>query len=380
MCLNSAWVDARLQEPVEERVGNRSPQAWEKADWSHEIASILFGKQQSKILVRSEAELVSLLHQARENKAVARVIPWVEGDTERVQALLDKARAEADHRLQDALSLLSRTQKICTEMAVPYVVIKSLDALPDIGHDIDLLVGQNLPAVRAEVLRRFKCNPVTLTFCDRQAGKFSVFIDGFESDFELYTRISQLGEEYYPEERILERRSKVSFLEEGTFLCSAEDRLLIACIHTMYRHGKIRLSDLNIAYQLLKSQIDLSYVLETVEASGIQRGFAVFMRILERTVRESTDRDALTPPVRDYTERVLNSDALLKLLSGRLQLRFPLRIPLRIMALLFLYKSFADFGRTQGRKSWRSLVAPILLAIDKSVPLRIQKAIAVRIW
>ena len=369
-----------MQEPVEERVGDRRPQARENADWSREIASILFGNRQSKILVSSEAELVSLLRQAKENKAVARVIPWVEGDTERVQALLDEARAEADHRLQDALSLLSRTQKICTEMSVPYVVIKSLDALPDIGHDIDLLVGQNLPAVRAEVLRRFRCNPVTLTFCDRQAGKFSAFIDGFESDFELYKRISQLGEEYYPEERVLERRSRASFLEEGTFLCSAEDRLLIACIHTMYRHGKIRLSDLNIVYQLLKSQIDLNYVLETVEASGIQRGFAVFMRILERTVRESTGRDALTPPVRDYTERVLNSDALLKLLSGRLHLRFPLRIPVGIMAFLFLYKSSADLGGSQGTKSWRSLVAPILLAIDKSIPLRIQKAMAVRIW
>jgi hypothetical protein len=351
-----------------------------RSDWSRPIARVLFGRSGSIIRVTSKAELESLLGQAKENKTAARILPKTEADDPETRALLETARAEARDRLQDAMELLSQTQKICQEETVPYTVIKSLDAVPDIGHDVDLLVGKNLQRVRSGLLRQFQCDAVTLTFCDRHAGKFSTFIRGFDSDFELYTRVSQLGEEYYPEEKVLERRGEENVLGSKTYLCSQEDRLLITCIHTMYRHGKIRLSDLKVAHDALNSSLDSKLVLSTVESAGIQGGFAVFLAILDRMGREMLEAEIVPVEFKEYSDRVLNRDKVLNLLSKRVNTRFPLKVPIRLVSVLFLYKAAFDLAHRRTGSSLRSALAPALLIIDKAIPLRLQKAISVRIW
>jgi len=113
--------------------------------------------------------------------------------------------------------------------------------MPDIGHDIDLLVGRKLGLVRSMLLARFQCSPVTLTFCDRQAGSLARH-SRIRIGLRTLYRVSQLGEEYYPEDTIINRRMKHSLPQGDTYLCSPEDTLLIACIHTMYRPPEIRLS------------------------------------------------------------------------------------------------------------------------------------------
>ncbi len=320
------------------------------------------------------------MEQAGANKATVRVLSMTEGLNAETRAKLESDRRRAGHRLQDALRLLYQTQKICLEAGIPFTVIKSLDAMPDIGHDVDLLVGKNLTVVQSKLLKEFQCNPVTLTFCDRQAGKFSTFIHGFDSDFELYTRVSQLGEEYYPEELIIKRRLESTLPQGITYLCSPEDTLLIACIHTMYRHGKIRLSDLKIASIALKSNLDLGYVFRTVNSAGIERGFAVFIMILGNMCEALLDEDLVPPPVRHHAHRILLSDLLLRVIIKSLKMKFPLRIPVRLTVLLFLYKSAADLSHARVGSSARSALAPVLLVLDKLIPFRLQKATSVRIW
>jgi hypothetical protein len=348
-------------------------------DWSIPIARSLFGKS-SKILVNSEAECADLFDQARANKALARILPNTEAGNSSIQEKLKDARRDQEERLKEGLKLLETTQKICMGMEIPYAVIKSLDALPDLGHDIDLLVGKNLAKVRDELLKRLRCYPVTLTFCDRQAGKFSTFIQGYDFDFELYARISQMGEEYYPEETVLQNRNFVSTINGGTYLCSNEDRLLITCIHTMYRHQKIRLSDLNIAYQAFKDGVNVQTILQTVELAGIQKGFAVFMTILKKTGLNSLGLDTLPDQIDTYTARVLKWDPLIARLVGRLRQTYPLKIPIGLSILLFLNKAATDAARNRRRSMIRSLAAPAVLVMDKSVPLKVQKATTLRIW
>ncbi len=351
----------------------------ETLDWSRTIARILFGGG-SNVRLQSNAEYESLAEQARANKAWARVLPFTEGMNAMTVEKLEHARRDQDKRLREGLKLLDVTQRVCIDMRVPYAVIKSLDALPDLGHDIDLLVGKNLKGVRDELLKRFHCHPVTLTFCDRRAGKFSTFIEGFDFDFELYARITQLGEEYYSEEVVLQNRNHTSTINGGTYLCSNEDRLLITCIHTMYRHQRIRLSDLNIAYEALKEDLDLQKVLQTVELAGIQKGFAVFMTVLKKTVQECIGRNILPREVDAYIEKILDSDPAIARLSGGLKQTFPLKIPLGLSICLFLYKAWADASRTKLKSFLHSLAAPVVLVMDKSVPFRIQKAMSIKIW
>jgi hypothetical protein len=343
------------------------------------IARSLFSKG-SKITVNSEAEYVDLSEQARANKALARILPYTEGGNSSIQEKLGYARREQEKRLREGLKLLDTTQEICQGLGIPYVVIKSLDALPDLGHDIDLLVGKNLVRVRDELLKRLRCSPVTLTFCDRQAGKFSTFIEGYDFDFELYARITQMGEEYYPEETVLQNRNYMPAINGGTYLCSNEDRLLITCIHTMYRHQKIRLSDLNIAFEAFRQDLDLQRVLQTVESAGIQKGFAVFMSVLRKTAQNSTGKNILPREVDAYIENTLYSDPVIARMTRRLKDSFPLKIPLALSICLFLYKAWADASKTRLNSFLRSLAAPVLLVMDKSVPYGIQKRMSVRIW
>ncbi len=343
------------------------------------IAKTLFDGG-SKIPIQSDAEYDNLVEQARANKAWARVLLLAEGTNPTIIGKLERARKDQDKRLREGLKLLDVTQRVCIDMDVPYAVIKSLDALPDVGHDIDLLVGKNLKSVRDELLKRFHCHPVTLTFCDRQAGKFSTFIEGFDFDFELYARISQLGEEYYPAETVLRNRNHTSTINGGTYLCSNEDKLLITCIHTMYRHQKIRLSDLNTAYEAFKKGLDIQKVLQTIESAGIQRGFAIFMTVLKKTALNSIGENILPGEIDAYAKNILKSDPVIVMLSRRLNQTFPLKIPIGLSICLFLYKAWADAVRTRFQSFLRSLAAPVVLVIDKSVPFGIQKAISVKIW
>ena len=357
-----------------------SRSSYERTDWSNLIAGILFDNGQQRIVVRSQSELESLTRQALANKALARILPMTVGTDASTTQKLDTARREVSQRLGDALSLLTHTQEICISAGIPFTVIKSLDAMPDIGHDIDLLVGGNLSLVRSMLFQRFQCRPVILTFCDRQAGKFSTFIHGFESDFELYTRVSQLGEEYYSEDTIINRRLKHTLPQGDTYMCSPEDTLLIACIHTMYRHQKIRLSDLKVAWVALNSNLDLDYVLQVANSAGIEQGFAAFIMILDRMCKPMLGEDQIPSQVRSYTSRILSSDSLLSKIVMNLRMTFPLKIPLRLAILLFLHKSATDLAHARFDSSARSALAPALLILDKLVPFRLQKAASIRIW
>ncbi len=92
-----------------------------RTDWSRPIAKILFGKDNAGILVSSEAELESLLEQAKANKASARILPKTETRDTATLTRLETARAEAGNRLQDAMQLLNQTQKLCLDANIPYL-------------------------------------------------------------------------------------------------------------------------------------------------------------------------------------------------------------------------------------------------------------------
>lgn len=351
----------------------------EERNWSMIIGRQLFQKNQ-RIRIESEKEFEALVRHARANKALARILPATEGTNPGLTQRVETFRKKEEERLNEALNLLDVTQKICLEMNVPFAVIKSFDALPDLGHDVDLLVGPDVERVRDELLRRFQCYPVTLTFCDRQAGKFSTFIEDFTFDFELYAKISQLGEDYYSERTVLDNRVRERVFNSQTFLCSQEDRLLITCIHTIYRHGKIRLSDLNIVREAFLVGIDLKYTLRTVEAAGIQKGFALFITALEKAELEFSRETSVPREIREYVAKILGADKLLRFTVLRLDTRYPIKLPVPVSILLFLYKAIQDMARGKFASSLRSAAATLILAIDKVLPLRLQKAIAVRIW
>jgi hypothetical protein len=148
----------------------------------------------------------------------------------------------------------------------------------------------------------------------------------------------------------------------------------------MYRHGKIRLSDLNIAYDAFKNGVDFDMILQTVESAGIQKGFGLFITILEKAGYSFLGRNIVPRRFHEYAVSELATDPFLAWSARRLGQRFPLKLPIPLNILLFLYKSNADLAKKRLSSWLRSFVAPLILVIDKAIPLRLQKATTVRIW
>src|SRR5260370_17063099 len=89
--------------------------------------------------------------------------------------------------------------KILGENEGDYVILKSSDWLPELGHDLDFLVPNpsQFKTAKSIMIDKLHGNPQELTHCDKLVAKFSCFLPGFTHDFEIYPNVSQLGEQYF---------------------------------------------------------------------------------------------------------------------------------------------------------------------------------------
>src|SRR5947199_10667116 len=116
---------------------------------------------------------------------------------------------EAKKDVAEAFDLYDQMSNVFTQHGVSFVAIKSFDSLPDIGHDIDLLVPSPTELAETEklLINQYKVRPQGLTHCDRLLGKFSCFLEGYKHDFEPYSTIIQLVETHLdPRQIYIHRR------------------------------------------------------------------------------------------------------------------------------------------------------------------------------
>src|SRR5207245_6603045 len=106
-------------------------------------------------------------------------------------------REQAKVEAVEAWELFDQMSDAFEERGIPFVVIKSFDSLPDIGHDLDFLIPSPSEFRKAKdlLVTNYKVRPQDLTHCDKLVGKFSCYLPKFVHDFEFYSTISYLGEE-----------------------------------------------------------------------------------------------------------------------------------------------------------------------------------------
>src|SRR5207245_7902840 len=152
----------------------------------------------------------------------------------------------------EAWELYDQMSRAFEEKGIPFVVIKSFDSLPDIGHDLDFLVPSPSEFRKAKdlLVTEYRVRAQDLTHCDKLVGKFSCYLPKFVHDFEIYPTISQLGEEYLAPEDVLKNRRKAKVNGREVWLTSDVDGVLIRVIHAMFRHVFMNLADI----------FDVSYV------------------------------------------------------------------------------------------------------------------------
>ncbi len=314
------------------------------------LARALLTKQ---VLPRQQTE--RFLQLSKLNKVLLRAASLLE--------LSPKIVEEANASAEEAMRLYEVVSKSFDEQGVSFVVIKSFDSLPDIGHDLDFLVPSSSEFAKAKnlLVNQFKVRVEGVTHCDKVVGKFSCFLPGFSHDFELYPTVSQVGEEHLEPGEILTHRKVGQVNGRRVWLTSDLDRVVIRVVHAMFRHNFLKLSDI-LDFLVLTQNCSYPDIIEAVDRAGIGDAFVFFLSTIDRFLKacqyDYPDLDVL----KGVAEKRFGRDRLELLQRDRLVL--PYRIPTLVLLVIFLLKAGREASRGRLKSSLRCLTAPPLFFID----------------
>lgn len=296
-----------------------------------------------------------MLKLAKKNKVLLRAAGLL--------GLSSNAVDEAKRDATEAFDLYDQMSKVLSDHGVSFVAIKSFDSLPDIGHDIDLLVPYPVELAGAEklLIDQYRVQPQGLTHCDRLLGKFSCFLPGYKHDFELYPTISQLGETHLDPAQVLLHRRMTMVEGHKVWMTSESDRVLIRIIHAMFRHNFLKLSDILDFLKLIETA-DAQEVIEKIDYARIGDAFIFYLASIDRFLRAcGTKRDDFQL-LRSAAQKRFGNDRLAFLRRDRLVL--PYRIPTSAIIMLFLLKAARDAASSKWKSAISCLVAPSLIILD----------------
>jgi hypothetical protein len=306
----------------------------------------------NKLTVKDEERMLKL---AMKNKVLLRAASLIglPADT------FDEATKDA----REAFDLYDRMSDFFTKRGVSFVAIKSFDSLPDIGHDIDLLVPSPVELLVAErlLVNEYKVRAQGLTHCDRLLGKFSCFLPGYKHDFELYPTVSQLGETHLDPNRVLLQRKKVTLEGHVVWMTSDSDRVLIRVIHAMFRHNFLKLSDILDFLKLIETANTLE-VIEKIDNARIGDAFIFYVASIERFLKACGVENESFQEMKKMAQERFGNDRLGFLRRDRLVL--PYRIPTAAIVMLFLLKAAREAASARWRSAILCLAAPPLIILD----------------
>ncbi len=292
--------------------------------------------------------------------------------------LLDERRAELQADVDEGFRLYDHMSKVFEENRVDYVILKSFDSLPELGHDLDFLVPNptQFNAAESLLVGKLHGNPQELTHCDKLVGKFSCFLPGFTHDFEIYPTVSQLGEEYMDPHEVFSRRIKAEVRGRSVWLMSDTDRVFIRVIHAMYRHNFLKLSDV-IDFPKLIQNCSTQELTERIDQAGMSDSYLFFLATEKRFLDKCNFSSPRLDELATAAAKRFGSDRLSFLERDRLVL--PYRIPTTGLVLLFLLKAGRDVARGRLRSALYCLLAPPLIILDFINAVFGQKLLQ-RIW
>jgi hypothetical protein len=305
-----------------------------------------------KLTMQGEEKMLKL---AKKNKVLLRAASLIGLSTD----AFNEARKEA----REAFDLYDQMSNFFTKHGISFVAIKSFDSLPDIGHDIDLLVPSPAQFMEAEKLlvNEYQVRPQGLTHCDRLLGKFSCFLPGYRHDFELYPTISQLGETHLDPDQVFLQRRKVNLEGHAVWMTSDSDRVLIRVIHAMFRHNFLKLSDILDFLKLIETASP-QQVIEKMDKARIGDAFIFYLASIERFLNACHVENPNFQEFKKMAQERFGNDRLGFLRRDRLVL--PYRIPTVAVVMLFLIKGAREAASARWKSAISCLVAPPLMILD----------------
>lgn len=189
-------------------------------------------------------------------------------------------------RQRDAVAattgLLADVVAVCARTSDPWVLPKAFHHLPDMGHDIDLLVGSNSGIPNA-LMRDIRAVVAGSSIVSRAAGKLPLSVPGSETPVEVHRgRLGHLGEHQKLASSMLQRRVLSRDAGVRAFVPSAEDALLHQVIQRLFGHFAFRLSDVVVGVRLLRMPLDWEYIRTQLEATHLAFAMRVYIAIVAR--------------------------------------------------------------------------------------------------
>jgi hypothetical protein len=311
------------------------------------------------------------LRLAKNNKVTLRAAPLLNAPAQ----VVDEAKVE----FAEAMQLYDLMSKEFQKLGVSFVVIKSFDSLPDMGHDLDFLLphSEEFGEAREMLLDKFRVKPQPLTHCDKLVGKFSCFLPGFKHDFELYPTISQLGEHHVEPGNIVRDRKVEKVEGRNVWVTSDLDRVLIRIIHAMFRHNFLKLSDV-IDFEALTRNCSTQEILDAVDKADIGDAFLFFVGAIDRFLKACGVESAPILELKETGRKRFGKDRLAVLRRDRLVL--PYRIPTVAIILIFLLKGAREASKGRWMSSLSCLVTPPLLFLDFINAVSHNRLLGRRVW
>ena len=208
--------------------------------------------------------------------------------------------AEERARAASALRIVRRVSEICGDASVPFLFPKALQHLPDVGSDLDLLVGTRSSAIDALLVRELSATPVGSSLVSRVAGTATYSIPGGPPLDIQHGRIGAVGEhEAFPVALLAGRRLRVV---DGIdyFVPSADDQLVLQGMQRVYGKKRIRHSDIVYTIATITNDpLDWDYIIAQARRSGILGGLGCYLSYVDQLHRELVGHPLLDATIRE---------------------------------------------------------------------------------
>ena len=296
-----------------------------------------------------------IIHEAHRNKILQRsfrVLIKLEGESgglqdsicRDIQDMLDKYAL----RSEGTLGVIADAQKALADAGVPFTVFKTVLDFPDLNSEIDILITKkNLDD--AEIALK-TVNPSFVgkgNWLGELPTKRHIYFlrENEEYEIELYPKFTEFGEDYIFDDEVINRSRVVKLGQTEAWCPTAEDDLLIACTHTLYRHGGIiKLSDIYSTVRTVSTNdIDWEYIYGRASLLGVSKGVSVFLSFIKSYYKERTGYD-LPIHLKDPNSRSSR-------LATSKNLAFPYRFPTYDAIGLFTRKFLNDLRRFKFRSA-----------------------------
>lgn len=194
-------------------------------------------------------------------------------------------RQEAE-RVKMTVELMVRLHEICATADVKYVYTKAFQHYPDMGHDIDLFVGDRSRRPDAALRQAFgdRMTERSGSLLNRISGKMGYRIEGFSSPLEIHHgRLGHFGEHREFASLLLENRREHEHDGNPVFVPRLEDSLIVQALQRIFGHRYIRISDIvGTVAAVREGTLDWDYITATSREAGVLGGVSCYLSYVEQ--------------------------------------------------------------------------------------------------